>query len=83
MADGISKVICATNDRGTHKAIIPQKRENAIITVYQMHIATNRPSLVAIDLSRFSWRSCASTESVAIGRASSRFSEIGSPVSSQ
>ena len=33
--------------------------------------------------SRRSWRSCASTDSVAIGRASRRFSEIGSPVSSQ
>src|SRR5207244_4355098 len=33
--------------------------------------------------SRRSWRSCASTESVAIGRASRRLSEIGSPVSSQ
>lgn len=30
-----------------------------------------------------SWRSCASIESVAIGRASSRFRLIGSPVSSQ
>ena len=30
-----------------------------------------------------SWRSWASNDSVAIGRASSRFSEIGSPVSSQ
>ena len=33
--------------------------------------------------SRLSWRSCASTERVAIGRASSRFRPIGSPVSSQ
>ena len=33
--------------------------------------------------SRRSWRSCASTLSVAIGRASRRFSAIGSPVSSQ
>ena len=31
----------------------------------------------------FRQRSCASTDSVAIGRASSRFSAIGSPVSSQ
>ena len=33
--------------------------------------------------SRCSWRSCASTDSVAIGRASRRRIEIGSPVSSQ
>ncbi len=33
--------------------------------------------------SRLSWRSWASMESVAIGRASSRFRLIGSPVSSQ
>ena len=33
--------------------------------------------------SRRSWRSCASSDSVAIGRASRRFRPIGSPVSSQ
>ena len=33
--------------------------------------------------SRRSWRSCASSESVAMGRASRRFNPIGSPVSSQ
>lgn len=33
--------------------------------------------------SRRSWRSCASIDSVAIGRASRRLSEMGSPVSSQ
>jgi hypothetical protein len=52
----------------------------------QSHIA--RPAVRIPQSSRWtrsirSWRSCASIDSVAIGRASSRLRPIGSPVSSQ
>ena len=45
--------------------------------------ATGRPQSSRSVRSRRSWRSCASSESVAVGRASRRRTPIGSPVSSQ
>ena len=74
----VATVACrAGRSSSTLKSDAAELWRQAQSTVFQSAPSSRRVRSIR------SWRSCASTESVAIGRASRRFSAIGSPVSSQ